>query len=66
MQVELTDALINQIIFLHSKKFTPKQIKVVTEVPTATVKRICNSKLAKKDRASNIFSWDQFKYNSAI
>lgn len=66
MQVELTDALINQILFLHSKKFKPEQIKIVTDVQTSTIKRIIKSKLVKKKEYNYNFRWQDFKYKSAI
>jgi hypothetical protein len=60
---ELTDATINHILYLHSKKFKPQQIKLLTDVPTSTIKRICRSKLVKKKVYKYKFDWSDFNYS---
>lgn len=67
MQVELTDALINQILYLHSKKFKPSQIHVVTEVKPSVIKRICTSKMASKKKVYNYnFRWEDYENKSVL
>lgn len=66
MKAELTDVLLQQVLFLHKKKFNPRQISIVTDLPPSQVKRITSSKLVKKKEApSTTFKWEDFD-NSVI